>query len=205
MNRLLLLAALLLGGLALTTASPVAAGGPAAVGQPAPDFSLKDLDGKAVALKDFAGKTVVLEWFNPGCPFVKYAHGEGPLKSMAEQHRANGVVWLSINSSAPGKEGHGLDTNKAAAAQWNIKNPILLDESGAVGKLYGAKTTPHMYVVDAKGTLAYAGALDNAPMGKPEGGTLLAYTADALADVLAGKAVRTPSTKSYGCSVKYAN
>lgn len=205
MNRLLLLAALTLGATVLAADALALPAGPAAVGQPAPDFALKDLDGKAVSLKDFAGKTVVLEWFNPGCPFVKHAHGEGALKGMAEQQRANGVIWLSINSGAPGKEGAGVAANKDAAVKWGIQNPILLDESGAVGKLYGAKTTPHMFVIDAKGTLAYAGGLDNAPMGKPEGGALVPFLSDAISDVLAGKPVRTPSAKPYGCSVKYAN
>lgn len=176
----------------------------AAVGQPAPGFSLPDLDGKKVSLSDFAGKTVVLEWFNPGCPFVVYAHGEGPLKDMASQWTSKGVVWLSINSSAPGKQGHGVDTNKSAAAQWSIKNPILLDEDGKVGRAYGAKTTPHMFVVDPSGKLAYMGGLDNAPMGKVSGGgPRQDLVSNALSELLGGKPVSQASSTSYGCSVKY--
>ncbi len=176
----------------------------AAVGQPAPGFSLPDLNGKQVSLGDFAGKTVVLEWFNPGCPFVEYAHGEGPLKDLAAQWTAKGVVWLSINSSAPGKQGAGLENNRAAAAKWNIQNPILLDEEGKVGRAYGAKTTPHMYVVGPAGKLAYMGALDNAPLGKVDGGGARQdLVGAALGELLSGKPVTQASTQSYGCGVKY--
>lgn len=143
----------------------------AEIGQPAPDFELKDLEGNPVKLADYKGKTVVLEWFNPGCPFVKYAHGEGPLKSMAKDSMAkNGeLVWLAINSGAPGKQGTGLDTNKAAASEWAMEHPVLLDEDGKVGRAYGAKTTPHVFVVDKEGKLAYRGGVDDAPLGERRG------------------------------------
>ncbi|MCY2959454.1 MAG: thioredoxin family protein [Planctomycetota bacterium] len=176
----------------------------AALGKPAPDFELKDLDGKAVKLSDYKGKTVVLEWFNPECPFVVRAHGEGSLKDQATRVTKDGVVWLSINSGASGKQGAGLEENRKAKAAWKMANPILIDPKGDVGRRYEAKTTPHMYVIDAKGNLAYRGAIDNAPNGKPEdGAALVNYVDAALADLKAGKPVAKPETKSYGCSVKY--
>ncbi|MFO7567370.1 MAG: redoxin domain-containing protein [Enhygromyxa sp.] len=136
------------------------------VGEPAPGFSLPDLDGETVSLADFAGKTVVLEWFNPDCPFVKFAHGEGPLASMATEQRKAGVVWLAINSGAPGKQGTGVERNREAASEWTMEHPLLLDEDGKVGHAYGATTTPHMFVIDGEGKLVYAGGLDNAPLGR---------------------------------------
>ena len=175
----------------------------ATIGKPAPDFSLTDLDGKAVKLSDFKGKTVVLEWFNPGCPYVVAAYKEGPLKDMAMRAQKDGVVWLAINSGAPGKEGAGAEANKKARTEWKMTAPILLDEKGEVGRMYEAKTTPHCYVIDAKGVLVYRGGLDNAPMGKAEGDKRIDYVANALAEVKAGKPVTTPETKSWGCSVKY--
>src|SRR5690606_9499134 len=140
-------------------AQPAAAA--AKIGQPAPDFALPDLDGKTVRLSDFKGKTVVLEWFNPDCPFVKKAHGEGALKDMAARTAEKGVVGLAINSGAAGKQGHGKERNIKAKADYGMGHPILLDETGATGRAYGAKRTPHMYVVDPKGVLVYAGAIDN--------------------------------------------
>lgn len=177
----------------------------AALGQPAPAFSLPDLSGKTVSLKDYAGKTVILEWFNPGCPFIKYAHGEGPLKAIPKVWNEGNTATLLINSSAPGKQGHGVDTNKAAAAEWGITAPILIDESGATGKAYGAKTTPHMFVINAQGTLVYDGALDNAPLGRLEQGPLTSFVDLALADLGAGRAVGKASTQAYGCGVKYGS
>jgi peroxiredoxin len=138
----------------------------AKLGEPAPGFSLPDLDGGTVSLADFAGKTVVLEWFNPDCPFVKYAHAEGPLATMAATQAQADVVWLAINSGAPGKQGHGVERNREAKTEWKLEHPILLDEDGAVGHAYGATSTPHMFVVDPTGTLVYAGGLDNAPLGR---------------------------------------
>ena len=141
----------------------------AKLGEAAPAFSLPDLEGKPIALADFAGKTVVLEWFNPDCPFVKYAHGEaGPLRSMAKQ-QGDAVVWLAINSGAPGKQGAGVERNREAKQEYAIEHAILLDESGAVGRSYGATNTPHLFVIDPAGKLVYAGALDNAPMGQIKG------------------------------------
>jgi peroxiredoxin len=176
----------------------------AVIGKPAPDFQLKDLDGKEIKLSDYKGKIVVLEWFNPECPVVIRSHGEGPLKDQAARVTKEGVVWLAINSGAAGKQGNGVEKNRKALADWKMPNPILIDEKGDVGRRYEAKTTPHMYVIDAKGVLVYRGGIDNAPSGKPEGDAkLVNYVDAALADLKADKPVAIPDTKAYGCSVKY--
>lgn len=180
----------------------------AKLGSPAPAFELKDLEGNTVKLEQFAGKTVVLEWFNPGCPFVQKAHTKGSLVNTAEQHGKAGVVWLAINSGAPGKQGHGIEKNRESASSFGMKHPILLDESGQVGKAYGAKHTPHMYVIDPSGVLVYRGAIDNSPDAEqqsPEGGKLVNYVDTAIADLAAGNPVSTKETDAYGCSVKYAD
>lgn len=176
----------------------------AALGKAAPDFTLTDLDGKAHTLSQYAGTTVVLEWFNPGCPFVDHAHTKGPLVDMAAKEVAQGVVWLAINSGAPGKQGAGLEANREGVTRFGMTNPVLLDEDGAIGHAYGAEKTPHMFIVDAKGTLVYRGGLDNAPMGEPNDGALQSHVAAALADLRAGKPVAVADTPAYGCSVKYA-
>ncbi|MBJ95575.1 MAG: thioredoxin family protein [Rickettsiales bacterium] len=171
------------------------------IGQPAPDFELKDTEGNAVRLSSFKGKTVVLEWFNPDCPFVVYAHGEkGPLSKQPQAATASGVVWLAINSGAAGKQGAGLERNIAARKEYAMNYPVLLDPSGEVGRSYGAITTPHMFVVDAQGKLAYAGGLDGAPMGR---GNSTNFVAEALTSLSAGEAPKRPRSKAYGCSVKY--
>jgi peroxiredoxin len=178
------------------------------VGQSAPEFSLQDLDGKVHRLSDLKGKVVVLEWFNPGCPYVVAAHTKGSLVDAGARASKEGVVWLAINSGAPGKQGHGVETNRAAARSWSMSYPILIDESGAVGKAYGATNTPHMFVVGKDGKLVYKGAIDNSPDGErgaPQGGTLVEYVSVAIADLAAGRPVRSPQTKAYGCGVKYAN
>jgi peroxiredoxin len=183
-------------------------GAPAAVGAAAPDFALADLDGKVTSLGEHRGKVVVLEWFNPECPYVKKSHTKGSLVGTADKHVQSGAVWLAINSGAAGKQGHGVETNKQAAATFGLKHPVLLDESGQVGKAYGAAHTPHMYVIDEKGVLVYRGAIDNSPDGEqesPEGGKLVNHVDQTLDDLKAGRAVQTAETKAYGCSVKYAS
>jgi peroxiredoxin len=197
---------------ASASSAPVSAAvigaGNAEVGKPAPDFALKDLDGKEVRLSSFKGKVVVLEWFNPGCPFVNKAHTKGSLKDAASRHTKNGVVWLGINSAASGKQGFGADANREGKKKFALEHPILLDETGDVGHAYGATNTPHMMVIDDKGTLVYRGAIDNSPDGEgesPTGGKLVAYVDDAIAAIGAGKSPATTETKAYGCSVKYAS
>jgi len=190
----------------ITVAAAPAPDGPATLGALAPGFSLPDLEGALVNIEDYRGKTVVLEWFNPGCPFVKYAHGEdGPLRDLPAEAVAKGVVWLAINSGAPGKQGHGVEKNQEARERWAMDYPVLVDESGDVGQRYDARTTPHMYVVDPSGVLVYQGARDNQPLGRLKGDVATNFVVDALADLTAEQAVRTPETKAYGCSVKYGS
>jgi peroxiredoxin len=188
--------------------TPVAMQGPATVGKPAPDFTLNDVDGHPVHLATHRGSVVVLEWFNPLCPFVNMAHTKGSLKGAAARHIAQGVVWLGIDSAAPGKQGYDPDAIRAAVQRFGLTHPILRDESGVVGRAYGATNTPHMFVIDKNGTLVYAGAIDNSPDAEgesPQGGSLVNYVDAALDDVAAGRAVRTPRTKAYGCGVKYGS
>jgi cytochrome oxidase Cu insertion factor (SCO1/SenC/PrrC family) len=188
-------------------AEPAAAAGPARVGAPAPDFTLTDLDGKSVSLCEFRGKLVVLEWFNPGCPFVRNSHTTGSLKGLAAKY-AGDVVWLAINSGGSGKQGAGVEANREGAKQFDLHHPILIDESGKVGQLYGAERTPHMFVVNPEGVLVYKGAIDNSPDGEgqsPEGGKLVNYVDGAISAVRSGAKVSPEETKAYGCSVKYQN
>ena len=181
------------------------------VGQPAPDFTLTDVDGKTVSLHDLRGKTVVLEWFNPHCPFVKASHTKGSLKTLAADRVAAAkgkLVWLSVNSGGPGKEGAGADASRDGAKALGIKNPILLDGDGKVGHLYGATNTPNLYIIAPDGTLAYRGAIDNSPDGEmeaPQGGKSINYVGAALDALSAGKPIDAKVTKPYGCGVKYAS
>jgi peroxiredoxin len=193
---------------AYAASSSSAEAAPASVGKPAPDFTLKDVDGRSVRLADSRGKVVVLEWFNPKCPFVNLAHSKGSLKGTAARHMAEGVVWLGIDSSAPGKQGYAIDDIRDGVRRMGLTHPILRDETGAVGHAYGATNTPHLFVIDKAGTLVYAGAIDNSPDAEgesPQGGPLVNYVDEALADLAANRPVRTPTTKAYGCGVKYGS
>jgi peroxiredoxin len=197
-----------IGSATVSNAAPALAPAVAATGSVAPDFTLPDTEGHPVHLADFKGKVVVLEWFNPHCPFVNNAHTKGSLKDAAKRHAAEGVVWLGINSSAKGKQGNGADATREGKAKFGLDHPILLDESGDVGRSYGATNTPHIFVIDKSGTLVYSGAVDNSPDGEgesPTGGKLVSYVDTTLADIAAGRPVAIPSTKAYGCSVKYAH
>lgn len=186
--------------------TPIEAGARAVIGSPAPDFVLPAVDGSLVKLSDFAGKTVVLEWFNPGCPFVKDVYKSDKMTDTANKWTAQGVTWIAINSGAPGKQGTGLGANQSAASKWDISYPVALDETGAVGKAYGAKTTPHMYVIAPDGTLAFAGAFSNAPLGDVQGGgDEVNYVDAALSAVTAGQPVENSAPKPWGCSVKYGS
>ena len=172
----------------------------AEIGKPAPPFELKDVDGKVVKLADSKGKTVVIEWFCPTCPFCVQAYSEkGALRKMPEELQGKGIVWLSIVSEKPENKGGKVETIKKFTEANGLKAPMLLDPDGKVGQAYGAKSTPHMFVIDGKGTLVYQGALDNAPFGKIEGdGERVNYVDSALADLAAGKKVQKAETKSYG-------
>jgi peroxiredoxin len=180
------------------------AGRQAELGQPAPDFELQDLWGRKHKLSAYRGKIVVLEWFNPTCPAVVYAYGEGELREMKSLHVSNGIVWLAINSTAPGEEGSDPKQNREFAVARSLRTPILLDPSGAVGRAYGARSTPHMFVINERGLLVYQGALDNAPKGRVESLALKSNYVDmAIADIRSGHGVIKDSTRPYGCEIKY--
>ncbi len=176
------------------------------VGKPAPDFTLPDISGKKHELYDYKGKYVVLEWVNFGCPFVKKHYGSENMQKLQKEFGEKGVVWLSICSSAPGKQGNeSPDAAKKGISQYGwAANAYLVDENGKVGRLYNAKTTPEMFVVNPEGTLIYAGAIDDKPTPNPatvEGSNN--YVKAALTEATSGKPVTVPTTKPYGCSVKY--
>jgi peroxiredoxin len=173
----------------------------AKIGEKAPAFSLTGIDGKQVSLKDYAGKIVVLEWVNPGCPICKGAHVDGRIPGMIKELKDLGVVHLAINSTST----TSAEENAEALKKYGIEYTVLLDNDGTVGHAYGAKTTPHMYVIDTDGVLRYNGALDNGgPQGKAkEGETLVNYAVQAVKQIKAGETVSPTETKSYGCSVKY--
>lgn len=179
----------------------------ATIGQPAPNFTLTGSDDKPHSLADYKGKFVVLEWTNPGCPFVHKFYDSGTMQSLQKQETAKGVVWLRINSSAAGHEGYQDPTTMAAYEKENhvAATESLIDPDGQVGHMYGARTTPHMFVIDAKGTLIYAGGIDNKP--SPDPATIPSatnYVTAALDEAMAGQPVTTPTAPPYGCSVKYA-
>jgi peroxiredoxin len=184
------------------TANPVLT--QAVVGQPAPDFTLPGTDGKLTTLSDLKGKVVVLEWFNPDCPFVKIAHGEGHLRKRAAQHLAHGGAWLAINSNADGMQGHGQERNAKAVIEYGLGWPVLLDPMGKVGHLYQAKRTPHIYVIDPKGVLVYAGALDSSGGGGYKDVEVKDFLAEAITAAKKGVMPGQTETKAWGCSVKYA-
>jgi len=174
------------------------AGDGVAVGDQAPAFTLSDTAGNQVSLADYSGKVVVLEWLNPDCPFVQRHYKAGTMKNLASKYGAQGVVWLTVNST---KYMDAAANAKFKAAN-DLPYTILVDQSGEVGHLYGAMTTPHMYVIDGGGRLVYIGAIDDDPRGNKDGPSTN-YVAVALDEVLAGTAVSTAETKPYGCSVKY--
>ena len=178
----------------------------AVVGQTAPGFSRPDMNGKTVELSKSLGKVIVLEWFNHGCPFVKKHYSSGNMQGLQKKYTAKGVVWFSIVSSACDKEGHETPAEALAAYKEHksVATDVLIDEDGSVGKLYGAKTTPHMIVIDRKGRVAYSGAIDDHPSTDAEDiATSKNYVSAALDEIMADKPVSVSSTKGYGCSVKY--
>ena len=180
----------------------------ATVGQPAPAFTAVDTSGKTVSLADFKGRHVVLEWVNPGCPYVQKHYSSANMQGTQKEAAAKGVVWLAVNSTATE---HGDYKAPAAMAKWMqgqqaAAAATLMDVEGKVGRAYGARTTPHLYIVDPKGMLVYAGGIDNKPTANPAdvaGATN--HVKVALAETLAGKPVTQATTRPYGCSVKYAS
>ena len=176
------------------------------VGTQAPNFRLTDMNGQAVTLAQFRGKVVVLEWNNPGCPFVKKHYGSGNMQKTQAAAKRAGAVWLTINSSAAGKQGHmdGAGAKAFVAQQKAQPTAYLLDHAGTVGKGYGALTTPHMYIVDKAGKLVYAGGIDDTPTPNPaDVAGARNHVLAALSEVVAGKKVSVPASRPYGCSVKY--
>ncbi len=167
----------------------------------APDFTLSNYDGAEITLSDLAGKIVVLEWFNYECPFVKYHYDtKTTMRDLANEYADQAVVWLAVNSTKHLE----VEKNKAFAQNYDLSYAILDDRSGDVGRAYGAERTPHMYVIDTNGRIAYEGAIDNAPLGKlPEGKKYINYVDQALAQMTQGKPVEITQTQPYGCSVKY--
>ena len=179
----------------------------ARVGEPAPAFTGTDTRGKARTLAEFRGKWVVLEWHNNGCPYVM-RHYAGNMQSLQKQWTAKGVVWLTVISSAPGTQGYVTAAEADAYAKQKNAAPtaILLDPKGDLGHLYDAKTTPHMFVINPQGVLVYNGAIDDKPSTNPiDDGTVTNYVSAALTQGMAGKPITTPTSRPYGCSVKYAS
>jgi hypothetical protein len=176
-----------------------------AVGAPAPGFTLPDANGKPVHLADFKGKTVVLEWNNPGCPFVKKQYDTGNMQKAQASAAAQDVVWLTINSGAPGKQGHmdGEEAREFLADKGARPAAYLLDPQGQVGRAYGARTTPHMFVINPAGSLVYAGAIDDTEGSDKQGVPVRNHVLAALTEMKAGQPVSVATSRPYGCSVKY--
>lgn len=176
-------------------------------GVKAPDFSVVDVDGKLQKLSDYAGRTVILEWTNHDCPYVRKHYNGATMQTLQKDMAREGVVWLSVISSPAGEQGH-VDATKAkelTRARDAAPASILLDPQSRLARAYGAQTTPHMYIIDPKGTLAYAGAIDDKPSSSPASLTgAKSYVRQAVAELKAGRPVSEPSTKAYGCVVKYA-
>src|SRR5436309_5583385 len=189
----------------LTTTTLFAADSPP-VGAAAPEFSLSDASGKTHSLSEYKGKYVVLEWFNPECPFVKKHYGSGNMQKLQAEFTGKGIVWLTVDSNAPGLEGYlTADQANAKMAEWKTKqSALVLDPDGKAGRSYGAKNTPHMFVINPEGKIVYEGAIDSKATPNPADITSATnYVKVALDESLAGKTVTTPSSRPYGCSVKY--
>jgi thioredoxin-related protein len=192
--------------LAVTSSAWAQATATATVGQAAPNFSAKDVNGKTVSLADFKGKTVVLEWVNPGCPYVRKHYDGGNMQGTQQEALAKNVVWLAINSTG---NDHPDYLKPADLAKWmkDKKAPAtytLMDEDGKIGKAYGARTTPHLYIVDGKGMLIYAGGIDSIPTASASDiPKATNYVKVSLGEIASGKPVSNNVTRAYGCSVKY--
>ena len=197
---------LLLGILTSLVSTALFAADSPPVGSTAPDISATDSKGKTQTLSQYKGKYVVLEWFNPECPFVKKHYGSGNMQKLQEEFTGKGVVWLTIDSNAPGLEGNlTAEQANAKIAEWKTHSTaLLLDPDGKAGRTYAAKNTPHMFVINPEGKIVYEGAIDSKPTANPADiATASNYVKAALDESLAGKTVTTPSSRPYGCSVKY--
>ena len=176
------------------------------VGQAAPDFTLSDASGKPVKLSDFRGKFVVLEWTNPGCPYVRKHYNSGNMAATQKEATDKGAVWLSINSTEKSAYDY-MEPAKLVAWQKERKlhaSAVLMDEEGTAGRAYGARTTPHMYIVDPKGQLVYAGGIDSIPSSNSDDiKKAVNYVRQGLGEALAGKPISAAATRPYGCSIKY--
>jgi peroxiredoxin len=195
----------LVAGLALLPGVLGAQDQPPAIGSPAPDFQLTCLDGNTHSLSDYRGKIVVLEWTNPGCPVVQRHYRDSLMPALQKECLAKGVVWLVINSTNPGHANfRTAEDLKKIYGDWKATfTAFLMDPEGTAGKALGAKTTPHMFIVDKAGNLAYSGAVDDDPQGtRPD---RMNYIRLAIGSLLKGEPVATTATKPYGCSVKYAD
>jgi peroxiredoxin len=192
----------------LSVAASGAAFAQAKVGEAAPTFSATDASGKTVKLEDYRGKTVVLEWSNHDCPFVRKHYGANNMQALQKKWTEQGVVWLTVISSPPGEQGHVTpEKANALTVERNAKpTSVVLDPDQKVAKLYQARTTPHMYIVNKDGKLAYAGGIDDKPSTRADDiKTAKNFVDAALAEVLAGKPVTEPVTRAYGCTVKYSS
>jgi len=192
--------------LASLTAVTTPAQAAATLGQAAPDFTLKDTSGKTVKLSDFRGKHVVLEWTNPGCPFVRKHYNSGNLPAQQKEAMSKGVVWLAINSTEKASADH-MEPAKLVAwkkERQSVPSAILMDEDGTTGKAYAARVTPHMYIIDPQGRLIYAGGIDSIPSARAEDiPKATQHVKVALGEALAGKPISAPTTQAYGCTIKY--
>lgn len=192
--------------LGLILESGVLAAAEAVVGGPAPEFSLPDAAGQTRSLSEFKGKFVVLEWFNNECPFVGKHYGSGNMQRLQAAYTGKGIIWLTVVSSAPGKQGHLLPPQAQAVIRQrqSHQTALLLDPDGTVGRRYGAKTTPHLFIINPEGMVIYAGAIDDTPSTDPADiPTAVNYVQRALDEALDGRPVSVSKTASYGCSVKY--
>ena len=178
----------------------------ASPGQPAPAFTLRDVSGRTVSLADFRGRTVVLEWTNPGCPFVRKHYVSGNLPALQSKYAAGGVVWIAVNSTNPDHPDYLAPAalSKTLADWRGAPSAVLMDPDGTAGRAYGARTTPQMWVIDAQGTIRFAGGIDDRRSANPEDVKgARNHVAAALDDLAAGRPVATASAPPYGCSVKY--
>jgi hypothetical protein len=180
----------------------------ARLGAPAPNFTLIDSNGNSVSLADFKGKTVVLEWTNHECPYVRKHYGGNNMQGLQKKWTAQGVVWLTLISSYPGAQGfvHGLEANKLTEERGAAPTAVLLDPKGGVGRSYGAQVTPHMYVITGDGALVYMGGIDDKPTTRLEDlKTAKNFVDGALSEVVAGKPVTVKTSRPYGCTIKYSS